>query len=64
MWLYFFTKVYILLVTKAYMPGVFDTPDILNLHFLNGIPIYMKECHAFIAEEDCISYAVAHLADR
>ena len=22
----------------------------------------MKECHAFIAEEDCISYAVAHLA--
>ena len=46
------------------MPGVFDTPDILNLHFMNGIPIYMKECHAFIAEEDCISYAVAHLADR
>ena len=54
-------KVSILSVRK--LPGVFDTLDILNLHFLKGIPIFMCRCQASMSEEGKDACAVAHLAD-
>lgn len=41
---------------------MFDTPDILNLHFLIGIPTFLRGCQASFAVEDRFACAVAHLA--
>ena len=41
---------------------MYDTPDILNLHFLTGIPISIYGCHASITGDGRSICAVTHLA--
>lgn len=54
--------IYCIIIKGTESLGCTITPDILNLHFMIGIPTFMSGCQASLAEEDKCLSAVTHLA--